>query len=97
MNWFELQAVELDYRNLMGSWRYGELTPYGRLGFSFSDIHWSFYALFFGFSLFCAKLLYARASTLEDRVAGYCRVAIVLFSVLFLYGCYVVGESPRVL
>ncbi|MBN0975986.1 putative phage abortive infection protein [Pseudomonas sp. SDM007_2] len=91
MSWFELRAADLDYRNLMGSWRYGELTPYGWLGFSFSDIPWFFYALFFGFSLFCAKLLYARASMSEDRIAGYCRVAIVLFSVLFLYGCYLVG------
>lgn len=32
-----------------------------------------------------------RASKFEDRIAGYCRVAIVLFVVLFLYVCYVVG------
>lgn len=91
MNWFELQAVELDYKNLMGSWRNGELTPYGWLGFSFSEIHWVFYVVFIGLSLFCARRIYVRASKFEDRIAGYCRVAIVLFVVLFLYVCYVVG------
>lgn len=91
MSWFELQAVELDYKSLMGSWRNGELTPYGSLGLSFSELPLGIYVVTIALSLFFARRIYVRASTFEDRIAGYCRVAIVLFVVLFFYACYVVG------
>lgn len=90
MNWFKLQTDGLDYKNLMGGWRNGETQAYGWLEFSFSDIHWVYYVIFLMVSLWLASILYLRATLLSDKVASYCRVAIVLVAVSYLYGGYVV-------
>lgn len=86
MSWFELNAENLGYMNLMGVSRSGEKLQ-ERIS-SFADVSWWVYALSLiaitGFGVF----LFLRASRLDDKLASYCRVLIVLSVVLCLYGSY---------
>ena len=86
MGWFELNAENLGYRNLMGVSRSREELLEGIS--SFADVSWWVYALSLiaitGFGVF----LFLRSSLLDDKLASYCRVAIVLSVVLCIYGGY---------
>lgn len=55
---------------------------------SFADVSWWFYALFLFTLASIGIVLFLRASRLDDKLASYCRVAIVLGVVLCLYASY---------
>lgn len=90
LSWFELKAEELEYSNLMGAWRSADLNQDGFFYSSLSDVHWVFYLLFVVLSVFVGYRLLLLAAKLSDKRASYCRVALVLLAVLFLYSCYLV-------
>lgn len=88
MSWFDINAEDADYKNLIKV--SGGLTsaPETWLNSSFSDIGGFWYVLLvIGFLGVLHWLLIVNAK-LGDKLASYSRVAAVLGAVLFVYGSY---------
>jgi hypothetical protein len=90
LSWFELQASELDHKNLIKSWQVGEEPHSSFLQLSFSDISSWWYLIFLGASLFLVWHFYGLAKKKGSNHASYFRVTVVLAVVLYSYSGYMV-------
>lgn len=91
MNWYELRADELGYQNLMGAWRATEISQHGWAQSSLSEITVWFYVVLAAVIISFGVGLYKKSTSLTGAPASYCRIALVLLSVLLIYALYMVG------
>lgn len=75
----------------MGAWRATEVSRHGWPQSSPSEISVWLYFLLIAILFFLGKLLYKKSIVLEGALASYCRIAMVLLSVLLVYAIYMVG------
>lgn len=83
MSWFEINTETLGYSNLMGAAGTSEQ-------YSFSSISWYFYCFILIGFIFLGYRVLVQANRFGDKLASYCRVAVVLSAVFIIYGSYLV-------
>lgn len=90
MSWFDINVDDLGYKNLMGSSRVEELLVNTSGLTSFSDVNLICYFVLWFVVFVFGYALFVQASSFGERAGSYCRVALVLVAVLFIYANYLV-------